>query len=270
MVRLYSITSRLFFFLIVSSGMAQDEEVLKNYTYQDLESCSLSSFEIAGLGPNDDLEPCIIFDMKPSQSQTTNGTKTSVIPIVQVTPHHCNNHRDGVVAGVQFVNEDNEGRGFAIGYSDVIEEEETQTSRDRYYVQFHLVSVIAGNPGALSEEEYDRRHAQLLKSMITTLDAPYIVGTCSFASSIEKQVAEDHKAILMAQVGPPGYYEEKNPYVFGFHINSDLYPLPNVQSLIFLADQQKRNGLATDIPVRFIYRTKSEFFYRYVQQQDAL
>ena len=261
--------SALVLLLTVFVAAQEDQEgsaQVKNYSFQDLQPCPLSSFELADLGPDDDLEPCIMFDEKPTSSNS-NNTKISVIPIVQVTPHYCYNHRDGIVTGVQFVNRDNGGRGVAIGYSDVtapttLEEEIAADPDDRYYVQFHLVSVVAGNPGALTEEEYDRRHVQILESMITSLDAPYIAGTCSFASSIEKQVAEDHKAILMAQVGPPGYYEEKNRYTFGFHINSDLYPLPNVQSLIFLSDQQKRNGGTGNIPVRVIYRTKSEFFYR--------
>ncbi|KAL3913849.1 MAG: hypothetical protein SGILL_006329 [Bacillariaceae sp.] len=275
MVSIMSQILLVFSLLVLSSVSAQEdttvaaEAELKNYTFQELQPCPLSSFELAGLGPNDDLEPCIIFDEKPPSN---NNTKTSIIPIVQVTPHYCNNHRDGVVTGVQFINQDNAGRGVAIGYTDITVPTPEQGAAssvavtadpdpDRYYVQFHLVSVIAGNPGAMTEAEYDRRHVQILKSMITALDAPYIAGTCSFASSIEKQVAEDHKAILMAQVGPPGFYQGSHPYTFGFHINSDLYPLPNVQSLIFLADQQKRNGGAADVPVRVIYRTKSEFFF---------
>lgn len=98
--------------------------------------------------------------------------------------------------------------------------------------------------------------------MLDKLQARYIVGTCSFAASLEKEAAEDFQAILMAQVGPPNFYlpETSNPYVFGFHITSDSYPLPNVQSLGFLAQELGPAG-RSQIPIRVLYRTKSEFFY---------
>ena len=97
--------------------------------------------------------------------------------------------------------------------------------------------------------------------MLETLEAPYIVGTCSFVSALEKAPANEYKAILMAQVGPPGFYEDSqaSPYVFGFHINSDTYPLPSVRSLAFWARREHPGGPA-NVPVRVIARTESEFF----------
>ncbi|KAG7359051.1 hypothetical protein IV203_015640 [Nitzschia inconspicua] len=271
-------------FLSVLSAVSSEEQPQRDYTYEDLRPCTMSSQEIGTLGPNDDLEPCIIYEVLPTfledqlQGQLLHPKEplsgkynlTSVISMVQVTPSYCFNHRDGAPTGVQFLNRDNNGRGVAIGFASVtadIEEndgdnQELLQQDQRHYLQFHFVSVVAGNPNALSQEEYDRRHVQILKSMISDLDAPYIVGTCSFASTIEKEVAEDSQAFLMAQVGPPGFYMDNNPYVFGIHIDSDLYPLPTVQSLTLLSNQERRDGLrALDIPIKIIYRDKSEFFY---------
>jgi hypothetical protein len=237
-----------------------------NYTFDDLEPCALNTAQISQLGPNEDIEPCVVFQVQPNEfyesvdrPTNNNNASYSTIRMVQVTPSNCGNHRDGSVTGVESLNADNGGRGVAIGF------------QEDHYVTFHLISVIAGNPATLSEGEYARRHVQLLSSMLTSsltsslmssLDmhtAPYIIGSCSFASAMEQEPAREHKAILMAQVGPPGFYTEGNPYVFGFHINSDTYPLPSVQSLGFWANDQE--GGPASIPVRVIYRSKSEFFY---------
>jgi hypothetical protein len=154
----------------------------------------LNTVEIAQLGPDDDLEPCIIFDVKPNEFAVRPENKSSTIALVQVTPSNCGNHRAGAVTGVQSLNANNGAKGVAIGF------------QQDHFVSFHLVSVIAGNPASLSEGDFDRRHIQLLKSIVTTMNSPYIVGTCSFASAIETQPAREHKAIVMAQVGPPGFY----------------------------------------------------------------
>jgi hypothetical protein len=232
------------FLLLLQTVQAQTKT---NYTFGDLQTCGLDTVAISKLGPTDDLEPCIIAQVHPFQIRGLNDSQTSIISMVQVTPSNCGNHRDGSVTGARVLNADNGGRGVAIGFN------------QDHFVQIQFVSVIAGNPASLSEGEYDRRHDQILRSMITTLEAPYIVGSCSFASAVEKGPAEDLKAIVTAQVGPPGFYTDNNPYVFGFHINSDSYPLPNIQSLGFLAKEVQ--GGAPSIPVRVIYRTKSEFFY---------
>lgn len=218
---------------------------LQNYTYQDLQLCALNTVELSNLGPGDNVEPCVIFDVQPFPNASF-AERSSRISIVQVTPSTCGNHRDGAFTGVQVLNAENDGKGTAIGFN------------QDHYVKLRLVSVVAGNPATLSEEEYKRRHKMILRSLLTSLEAPYIIGTCSFASSIEKDPALEHKAILMAQVGPPGFYLDGNPYVFGFHINSDTYPLPNVRALEFLAAKSEA-GLSS-IPITVISRTKSEFF----------
>jgi hypothetical protein len=282
---------QLLVIMVVLSGLlaysqSAQTETLKDYSYQDLKQCSMSSPQLAELGLEDDLEPCVIYEVLPTfiedelQYQILQpkgpiyGTygQTSVISMVQVTPSNCFNHRDGAPTGVNLLNQDNDGKGVAIGFSSNGSDQSTQHDSEQethqYYVQFHFVSVVAGNPAALSEEEYNRRHGQILESMIEYLNAPYVVGTCSFASEVEKQVTTDHKAFLMAQVGPPGFYtdqQQHHPYLFGIHINSDLYPLPNVQSLIFSTDEQRQYGNnKSELSIKVIYRTKSEFFYRYV------
>lgn len=280
----------LVFLSILSASSSQSDLIIQNYTYQDLKPCTMSSPQLGELGPNDDLEPCIMYEVLPTflepqlqgqllqPKEPINGkyNGTSVITMVQVSPSNCFNHRDGAPTAVHFLNGDHQGRGVAIGFEGTRPNGNDELNEDTdddqiplkeehpHYVQFHFVSVVAGNPAAMTEEEYNQRHEQILNSMISYLDAPYIVGSCSFASTIEKQIADDNEAFLMAQVGPPGFYTDNHPYVFGFHINSDLYPLPNVQSLSFLIDRNARDGGdASEIPIKVIYRTKSEFFYRY-------
>jgi hypothetical protein len=290
------------------------------YSFNNLKPCTLTSLQIANLNPDEDIEPCIIYDIVPSKRDSGSGNRSRTrrrqqenqteaiinndgggssnittgsesnnndaiddsqnttiftISMVQVTPSSCNNHRDGAVTGVKALNSDNNHQGIAIGYQRGTEQGEEispsdpssstadseHSSSSSQFVQFRLVSVVAGNPSAMTEEEYELRHVQLLSSMLETLQAPYIVGSCTIASTIEKQPANKYKAILMAQVGPPGFYEDSidNPYVFGFHIDSDTYPLPSVQSLALWAKEEHPGG-PPNVPVRVIARTKSEFF----------
>lgn len=127
-------------------------------------------------------------------------------------------------------------------------------------VNFRLISVVAGNTDALlGVEDYDARHVALLNSLLETVKPQYIVGTCSWKAELEKEPALEHKTILMAQVGPPGFYnDEENDYVFGFHINSDKYPQPALDTLNMYANQQAFRREKQ--PIKVLYRTKSEFF----------
>jgi len=125
-------------------------------------------------------------------------------------------------------------------------------------IQFRVVAVVAGNADNLSGAEYDRRHVMILSDMLETLKPQYIVGTCSLKAGIEKQPELDYKTIVFSQVGPPGFYTDDNPYVFGFHLNSDFYPSHTVRKLGFSASSGK--GTASQ-PIKVIYRTKSEFFF---------
>ncbi|CAB9502425.1 affinity cAMP-specific and IBMX-insensitive 3',5'-cyclic phosphodiesterase [Seminavis robusta] len=204
-----------------------------------LPRCTHSSYELTQLPPEEeiDLAPCVIADINPGPS----SANFSVIPLVHVTPSRCGVWRDGAVTGVNVLNE---GGGVPIGFS------------QDHFVKFRLVSVMAGSTMARG---YEGRHQYLLRGLVKELEAPFIVGTCSFIASIEKEVAQDVQAILMAQVGPPSFYQpaNSNPFVFGIHINSDTYPLPNVQALDFWA---AKNNPSRDVPVRAIYRLESDFF----------
>lgn len=83
-----------------------------------LSKCSQTSLELWGLGPNDPLEPCILYDIGASATGSVgeNPARSTTVTLVQVTPSRCHDHRDGVVTGVIKLNEANEGRGIAIGH----------------------------------------------------------------------------------------------------------------------------------------------------------
>lgn len=225
-------------------GILGQEEPLNTYTFQGLQKCTLTTVELIALDETDQLEPCILYDEATENINAT--TTTATITMVQVTPANCGNQRDGAVTAIQSLNNDNDGKGIEIGFN-----------KD-YYVNFRLVSVIAGNAFNLTEEEYEIRHEMILNSMLESLEAPYIVGSCSFKSVMDKKPALQNQAILMSQVGPPGFYKDENPYVFGFHINSDTYPIPNVRALEFWG--QSQDGGVESIPVFVVSRTESEFF----------
>ena len=223
------------------------QQELRDYTFAELLPCTYTSLELSKLGADVHVEPCILADVQPPNSATTN--RTTLVTSVQVTPVGCAPHRDGAITAAHVLNADNGGLGVAIGF------------QQDFYCQFRHTSVIAGNPAALGTEEYNRRHTQLLEMMVTTLGAQYIAGTCSFASSIEKESARRLKRMVLTMVGPPGFYKDGvdgnsvNPYVFGIHINSDTYGTPAIQQLAFLP-----KGPET-IPIRVVYRKQSEFFY---------
>jgi hypothetical protein len=126
-------------------------------------------------------------------------------------------------------------------------------------VQFRFIAVIAGNANNISEEEYSQHHIWYLNSSLEAVKPQYIVGTCSEKSAPEPYFAVLHRTILMAQVGPPDYYSGDNPYLFGFHINSDAYPQAAVQTLGVHAEETVVGGLEMQ-PVKVVYRTKSAFF----------
>ena len=215
------------------------------YDFTNISQCNLTTQELVALSNKDHVDPCIVFDIEPDRMHTI-PYRTMTVTLVQVTPAtSCRDARDGAVTSIEKLNQENDGRGIAIGFN-----------KD-YYIQFRLVSLIAGNADALGATQYGLQHSALLSAALEATKAQYIVGTCSFASSYEKQPALDYKTIVMAQVGPPGYYQDNNPYVFGAHINSDDYPIHTVRALGFRAAE--RNSTSRQ-PVRVIYRTQSEFF----------
>jgi hypothetical protein len=217
----------------------------------------LTTQELYHLSEHDAIDPCILFDVQPKLRHII-PYRTTTITLVQVTPAtSCRDARDGAVTSVELLNDQNEGQGIAIGF------------HQDYYVQFRLVSLIAGNADTFGTSgetmmTYGDVHSAVLRAALQSLQPQYIVGTCSFAAAYEKDPALDYQTIVMAQVGPPGYYEDsrskKNPYVFGAHINSDDYPIHTIRSLGFWAAQPTTPSPA-EIPVKVIYRTGSEFFY---------
>ena len=105
--------------------------------------------------------------------------------------------------------------------------------------------------------------------MISSLDAMYIVGSCSFYATMDKEPSFVNQRMVMAQIGPPGYYVDddagmgQNAYVFGMHVNSDTYPLPAIEQLKVHAntDAHPTHDMGPEVqPVRVVTRTASEFF----------
>ena len=98
---------------------------------QSIPRCDLSSKELSELNHTTRIGPCTLYDIDPiagafsNSSNSSNssgdntapfGNTTSVLTLVQVTPHYCRDHRDGTVAGVEHLNADNGGRGLQVGY----------------------------------------------------------------------------------------------------------------------------------------------------------
>mmetsp|Transcript_4208 Transcript_4208/g.6153 ORF Transcript_4208/g.6153 Transcript_4208/m.6153 type:complete len:975 (-) Transcript_4208:117-3041(-) len=243
----------IYFFVVFVPSWSSAEDLTtpaptleeREFTYSDLQPCALSSVELHKKNQAEDyVEPCIIADVQPPENQSNN--RSAIITIIQVTRTSCGPWRDGSIIAVDKLNNDNDGKGVAIGF------------QNDFYVQFRLVSIVSGNQVNLDESEYNRRHVMLLNSTLETLKPQYIVGTCSWDAYLEKGPALAYKTIISTQVGPPEFYEDKNPYVFGMHINSDMYPQPAVQELKFFAETLP--GGLSDQPMRVIYRNKSGFF----------
>lgn len=230
---------------IQAQGSTLEANSTINYDFNSWGPCGNASFEYINLSPDQDIHPCILYDIEPPTSNSTSNstTRSAVITLVQVTPaaSSCYSMRDGAVVSVELINAENEGRGVPVGfYKD-------------YYIQFRLVSIVSGNADYISRTFYGDRHSRVLASTLAALKPQYIIGTCSFASIHEDKVAGEYKTMLLAQVGPPSYYQSGNPYLFGFHLNSDSYPLPAVRALGFTASKNQ--------PIVVMYRTISEFFY---------
>ena len=74
-------------------------------------------------------------------------------------------------------------------------------------------------------------HTSTLEGLITSEDPALIIGSCLGASNPEKAVAEAHKRILFAIVGPDVFYEDRLPHVFGMHLSS--YRCANTNPTVF-------------------------------------
>lgn len=218
-----------------------------------------------------DLAPCLLYHIKP-----TEGANTISLPIIQVSPAECAEHRDGTRIGVELLNQNG---GVTVG----LEESASQKK-----IGLELISVVIGSHIALSLEEYELKHTGWLESLVQQFQAPYIIGTCSFVAGIEPPIANRMESILLAQVGPQAFYEEHNgpttpnSYLFGVHLNSNDYAVPHVQALSFWSKEeqsrQERERSMQEleemgstynssmfegppsVPVKVVYRSQSRFF----------
>ena len=169
--------------------------------------------------------------------------------LVQITPSICHNHRDGANTAASKLNNDNNGKGVAIGHYGTT------------YIKFRLISIIGGNNNNIGNDAYSVLHEEILDQVFQYVDnVQFILGSCSFASANDKPIALKHAKIVLSQVGPPGFYMDvaNNPYVFGIHVNSDTYPLPALKALQFKLDGMGES--TKNQPVRVVYRDRSEFF----------
>ncbi|KAL7576618.1 hypothetical protein ACA910_005556 [Epithemia clementina (nom. ined.)] len=260
----------------------------KIWRFEDLLPCRLTSLEIYNLLSTENIDPCILYDIgsnfttynrtenddannhtySSSNETSTFSSSSSLPPLpfhtfdlivtnIMVTSSNCRDHRDGAVVGIEKLNAANDGQGLAIGF------------HHDHWVGFRLISIVAGNPSYLGNDAYVALHQQLLNATLhatntntnTTASSRmrYIIGTCSNYADVEAPLALEHETILTAQVGPPKYYANHNPWIFGFHVNSDDYAAASIRKLQFWAQSQP-GGVAQQ-PVRVIYRTESEFFY---------
>ena len=118
--------------------------------------------------------------------------------------------------------------------------------------------MVAGNTNNLTWQEYNERHQVVLESLLQTVRPQYIIGTCTQKSMLEPDLARQYATILMAQVGPPSFYKTENPYVFGMHVNSDLYAAPMIQALTLYSNRQPDGP--SQQPATVLYSTESEFY----------
>eukprot|EP00985_Skeletonema_marinoi_P006921 scaffold3024_cov115-Skeletonema_marinoi.AAC.7 len=227
----------------------------------NLPPCPATSYEISQYGPETPLSACILYDLNPRSddalfvNSTINSTNAAGQPsftevgLVQVTPSGCHNHRDGANTAISKLNNDNDGRGVAIGHFG--------TS----YIKFRLISIIGGNNNNIGNDAYSAVHEEILDEVFQNVDnVHFMLGSCSFASANDKPMALKHAKIVLSQVGPPGFYMDvaNNPYVFGIHVNSDTYSLPALKALQFHLDATGESTKKQ--PVRVVYRDRSEFF----------
>lgn len=240
------------------------------YSFNDLLACDTPSVELSAADRTTPIDPCILYDTYPgidalsTTSSNTNSinnsseteTSTTTIVVVGVFNSAAGIHRDGGLVAAKKLNEDNDGRGAAIGYY------------GDHYVKFRLVVGIAGNRDNLGTKDYEQAHQTMLQVLLEDLKPQYIFGTSSFESDLEREIAGLYQTMLLAQVGPQSYYtsNRSNDHVFGSHIPSDGYGIPAFQALRF--NTRRRSGSLPqnsqreeDVPIRIIYRDRSEFFY---------
>ena len=228
-----------------------EEDKKRNIGSLGLPPCPATSYEIYQYGADQELEPCILYDIDPVLSFDSDGEAIfTKVALVQVTPSICHNFRDGANTAVSFINNENNDQGFSIGY-------ESNT-----FVKFRLISIIGGNNNNIGNDAYSEIHTKILDEIFDHVDEiQFILGSCSFAApEADKPIALKRQKIVLSQVGPPGFYinDPPNPYIFGIHVNSDTYPIPALKALQFYHD--RINVPTSSQSVRVVYRDRSEFF----------
>lgn len=185
-----------------------------------LGACELSSADLRVT--QEDVTPCVMYNdtlnivSSESDSNSNSTVSSTEILLLQITPAHCADHRDGVRTSVQKINNTT---GFNVGYG------------NKTTVHFRLVSLIAGR--SATDAGYGSIHQELLESALATYSVTYVVGTCSEASPYEGHI---EGRIIMAQVGPNQYYEDNdNEYLFGIHVSSDDYALDTLRQISFVS-----------------------------------
>ena len=227
------------------------------WRFSDLSSCPNVTGTSAPEGFDD---PCIRHLIEPTSNTSATGNSTintTVVNLLHITDWECEQHRDGPHTAVRLLNqvqphtnddESNFNNGIPIGF------------HRNTYVQFRLVSVIAGDYVKMGPDAYNQRHQALLRNLIEDLDVHFIIGTCSKLAHNEPEIANNTSTMLLAQVGPPSFYRNSiNPWLFGLHVSSDEYTVDATRRLQFWVDEEQRSP-ATQ-PVRIMYRSKSEFFF---------
>ena len=136
-----SVTILLFALSCLSMGADAQSA---NLTFSSLAKCSDSSFNLSSYGVEDVLEPCVLYDIRDFSEDDVDDV-TAEVTLVQVTPTHCHNHRDGAVTAVNVLNANNDNMGTRIGYF------------QDHYVKFRLVSIVAGNTNNVDDETYKVR-----------------------------------------------------------------------------------------------------------------
>lgn len=242
--------------LTIATTQAQQQETFdpiedNGLSNLNLPPCPATSYEISQCGPDTPLPSCILYDLNPRNNNDAEEEEPSFneVGLVQITPSICHNHRDGAYTAVSKLNNDNDGRGVAIGHYGTT------------FIKFRLSSIIGGNNNNIGNDAYSMLHEEILDEAFQQVNnVHFILGSCSFASANDKPGALKHAKIVLSQVGPPGFYMDvaNNPYVFGIHVNSDTYSLPALKALQFHLDAMGES--TKNQPVRVVYRDRSEFF----------
>jgi hypothetical protein len=216
------------------------------FSVANLPRCENTTGELTNVDRDDTIEPCILFDIDPQVSDDDRN-RTTILTVVGVFDCHSGDHRDGAVVAAEKLNEDNGGRGAAIGYY------------QDHFVKFRLVVAIPGNSKNLPPTEYQAAHQGMLESLLIHLSPQYIMGTASSYAQYEKDLAGKYQTMLLAQVGPQSFYDKgSNDHIFGVHIPSEDYGVPAFQAVRFGADSRESRK---EHKLRIVYRDRSEFFY---------